>query len=171
MQHGLGHGPGEMDGLQHLVAGPHVGAHQGHLLGGELGGLGEDLGGNGEFADVMHHAADAQALKLVIAEAHLPANGKGQIRHPGLVARGVGVPAFIQHHQRCHDLLQAPEGVLLVLRGPFFSGFAIRNVADVALNHLPITHPVDIANKLNFFNSTSLGGEGQIFIADIPLFL
>jgi len=60
---------------------------------------------------------------------------------------------------------------LIALPDKFFGGFALGDVADVALNDLLVAFLVEVADKLHVPALSIFGLKRQVFVADITLLL
>ena len=113
LEHDLGDRPGKRHVPQHLVAGLRVPLDQGEFGRAQLARLGEDLGGDGDLADVVQVARDPQPFQALGVEAELGADRHRDRRHPALVAGGVGVAQLAQrgrHLDGAHE--RAVQGAL-----------------------------------------------------------
>ncbi len=119
LQRDLGNRPGKLHVLQHLVARLRVPLDQLELGRAELAGLGQDLCGYGDLADIVQITRNAQSLLPVRVQAEFSADRDRNLRHFALVAGGVRIAHFAQSRRHLH---RAHEG-----------GFELR---DVILNFL-----------------------------------
>ncbi len=117
----MGHGPGESDVLDHLVADPGMVLDELEFRLRQAAGLGHDLGGGGDLADVVDDAGEAEAFDLVPRQVHVLGDGHGQAGDPLLVPGHVGVPELEGHghgpERAFEGPLQPVEGALKVVLG------------------------------------------------------
>ena len=83
-----GNRPGEIDGLEDLVAGLGMLLDEGELQFGEPPRLAEDFGRNPDLADVMDHAGQLDAFDLCLRQLQLPGERHGKLGDAPLVAGG-----------------------------------------------------------------------------------
>jgi hypothetical protein len=110
LQDGIGDRPGEVNGLQYVVA--DTGVHlDGHLLAvAELAGEPEDLRGDRDLADIMHLASEEDALYYFLTLVHFLGDGPGEKGYFSLVASGSGV---MEVNHVIDDLHEAAEHAFL----------------------------------------------------------
>jgi hypothetical protein len=82
----------ERDGLQDIIGYLGMGFDQGKFLGSEFTRLRKKIRGDGELSQIMECAGYPKIMQAILQQAHLSANGTGDLAYPPLMANSIGVP-------------------------------------------------------------------------------
>lgn len=118
-------GPGELDVLDDGVAEVNVLLDDFELGAAEAAGLGEELEGDADLAEVVDAGAEVEAVDAVFREAEQAADADAEVGDAALMAAGVGIALVDGFRDDLDGLLEADAEVVLVA---IFSDFVAEGV-------------------------------------------
>ena len=158
LKHDFLHRPDEVDTFHDVVSNLGMGTDQGHFLIREPARTIQYFGRHIDLSDVVDHAAEADALNLMLGEAEFDSDGYGKIRGPALVTSRIGI-AFL--NRKCHrmdSLYQHVVDLAFMLAALDISLYDLADIVTKAEYAAFIGQGIELVYQMHFQRKNSLLG-------------